>query len=98
MTEGEFFVRTEELLLGCEARIALLEQLRPHGYARALARFEASWARGEACDFDFEYAPLPDQSDLARALDESQKRLDSVRTELVGRLLSERIDELRVEL
>lgn len=98
MTEGEFFVRTEELLLGCEARIALLERLRPLEHARAVARFEESWARGVASDFDFEYARPPGDVDVSRILDESQKWLDSAGEELVARLLTERIEELRVEL
>jgi hypothetical protein len=79
----------------CEARVALLDRVRPLNLAAELSRLGAAFARGSRPAAAFEHGPPAELGELRRALSEAARTLES--GEVEERLLAARALELELE-
>jgi hypothetical protein len=79
----------------CEARVALLDRVRPLNWALEVARLSAGFSAGTRLPAQFLHAPPPDLTELRRSLLDAARRLEEGGTE--ERLLSGRALELELE-
>jgi len=93
---GEAILDFSRELKRCEAKVALLDRVRPLNFASELSRLAAAFQRGERLAPCFEYAPRAELGELRNKLDELAAVLDAA-GELESRLLGERAQELGLE-
>jgi len=93
---GEPVLELARELKRCEAKVALLDRVRPLNFATELPRLSAAFRRGERLAPSFAYAPRAALGDLRGKLDELATALGGAGA-VEQQLLGERAQELALE-